>query len=57
MVLFLPFAAMLKVICEEFDQLKPIAMLISDDISGDNKKKPKTFKWIEKIKGRFKKKE
>jgi predicted PurR-regulated permease PerM len=27
MVLFLPFAAMLKVVCEEFDQLKPIAMI------------------------------
>ncbi len=30
MVLFLPFAAMLKVFCQEFDQLKPIAMLIND---------------------------
>lgn len=56
MVLFLPFAAMLKVICEEFDQLKPLAMLISDDISGENRKKPKTSKLIEKIKGRFNKK-
>ncbi len=53
MVLFLPFAAMLKVICEEFDQLKPIAMLISDDISGDKKHKQKTSKWIEKIKEWF----
>jgi predicted PurR-regulated permease PerM len=56
MVLFLPFAAMLKVICEEFDQLKPIAMLISNDISDDKKKEAKTSKWIEKIKGWFKKK-
>jgi len=56
MVLFLPFAAMLKVICEEFDQLKPIAMLISNDISGDNNEEPKTSKWIEKIKGWFKNK-
>jgi len=54
MVLFLPFAAMLKVICEEFDQLKPVAMLISNDISGDNKRETKTFKWIERIKGWFK---
>lgn len=53
MVLFLPFAAILKVICEEFDQLKPIAMLISDDISGDKKEKSKNFKWFEKIKGWF----
>ncbi|MFT6826874.1 MAG: hypothetical protein ACJAZV_000151 [Roseivirga sp.] len=28
MVLFLPFAAMLKVVCEEFDELKQIAMII-----------------------------
>jgi predicted PurR-regulated permease PerM len=56
MILFLPFAAMLKVICEEFDQLKPIAMLISSDISGDIKGEAKTFKWIEKIKAWFKKK-
>jgi predicted PurR-regulated permease PerM len=56
MVLFLPFAAMLKVICEEFDQLKPIAMLIGDDISGDNKKDAKISKRFEKIKGWFKKK-
>ncbi|WP_373524083.1 AI-2E family transporter [Aquiflexum sp.] len=53
MVLFLPFAAILKVICEEFDQLKPIAMLISDDISGDNKEGDKTSRWVEKIKGWF----
>ena len=30
MVLFLPFTAMLKVICEEYTELKPIAMLIGD---------------------------
>ena len=55
MVLFLPFAAMLKVICEEFDQLKPVAMLISSDISGDKKKDTKPSKWFEKIKDWFKK--
>jgi predicted PurR-regulated permease PerM len=54
MILFLPFAAMLKVVCEEFDQLKPIAMLISSDISGDIRKKSKTSEWTEKIKGWFK---
>jgi predicted PurR-regulated permease PerM len=53
MILFLPFAAILKVICEEFDQLKPIAMLISNDISGDEKKEAKTSKWAEKVKGWF----
>jgi predicted PurR-regulated permease PerM len=56
MVLFLPFAAILKVICEEFDQLKPIAMLISDDISNDKVKQQKTTEKIEKIKALFKKK-
>ena len=30
MILFLPFAAMLKVVCEEFDELKPIALLIGN---------------------------
>jgi len=30
MILFLPFTAMLRVICEEFDELKPIALLIGD---------------------------
>lgn len=30
MILFLPFAAMLKVICEEYEELKPIALLIGN---------------------------
>ena len=51
MVLFLPFAAILKVVCEEFDQLKPVAMLISSDISGDSEEESKTSEWYEKIKG------
>ena len=34
MILFLPFAAMLKVVCEEFDELKPIALIM-----GENNKK------------------
>jgi predicted PurR-regulated permease PerM len=28
MILFLPFAAMLRVVCDEFDELKPVALLI-----------------------------
>jgi predicted PurR-regulated permease PerM len=28
MILFLPFAAMLRVVCEEYEELKPIALLI-----------------------------
>lgn len=31
MILFLPFSAMLKVFCEEFEELKPIALLIGND--------------------------
>lgn len=54
MVLFLPFAAILKVVCQEFDELRPIAMLISDDIS--TTEGSKTSRWIDKIKGWFKKK-
>ena len=30
MVLFLPFTAMLKVICENYEQLKPLGMMISE---------------------------
>ncbi len=56
MILFLPFASILKVICEEFDELKPVAMIISNDVSGDSKDESKTSKWLEKIKGLFKKK-
>lgn len=54
MVLFLPFAAILKVICEEFEPLKPIAMLISSDISGDDDSATAS-KWVRKIKRWFKK--
>jgi predicted PurR-regulated permease PerM len=54
MILFLPFAAMLKVICDEFDQLKPIGMLIGNDISGQDKKSEESAqKWTQKVKGWF----
>lgn len=53
MILFLPFAAILKVVCEEFDQLKPVAMLISNDISNDRKSESPKGTWTEKIKGWF----
>lgn len=56
MILFLPFAAMLKVICEEFDQLKPVAMLISNDISGDEKEVFNAHKWLDRMKDWFKNK-
>ena len=57
MILFLPFAAMLRVVCEEFDELKPIALLIgTKNYEDDNGKKKsvgmfkKMFKWV---KGKF----
>lgn len=56
MILFLPFAAMLKVVCEEFEELKPIALIIGEQ----NKKERNGFeqslsRWGEKIKKRFSK--
>jgi predicted PurR-regulated permease PerM len=52
MILFLPFAAMLKVVCDEFDELKPIAHIIG---SHDTKKKGvvkiNAIKLLEKIPG------
>ena len=52
MVLFLPFAAMLKVFCQEFDQLKPVAMMINDY---DDNSSEEESKWVKKVKSWFKK--
>ncbi len=54
MILFLPFTAMLRVICEEYQELKPIAMLIND-FNGSNKKKGDDFlsKGFKNIKGKL----
>lgn len=52
MILFLPFAAMLKVFCAEFEELKPIALLIGNH---DYKEKDGGAKYIKrrftKVKG------
>lgn len=54
MILFLPFAAMLKVVCEEFEELKPIALII-----GEQNKRERVdselflIRWRKKIKGGF----
>ena len=51
MVLFLPFMAMLKVICEEYEPLKPIALLIGNQNEDENADKGKTIRTrFEKIK-------
>jgi len=52
MVLFLPFAAMLKVFCEEFEGLKPIAMLINNEEESSD---VNNLKIMEKVKGWFSK--
>lgn len=64
MILFLPFTAMLKVFCEEYDQLKPIAQLIGNhDYKESNngikfikKRFPKVKGWFSKYHVRIKKK-
>jgi predicted PurR-regulated permease PerM len=56
MILFLPFAAMLKVVCEEYEELKPIALLIGNQNYQENGSRNKFLnKWIDKIKDWFKK--
>lgn len=46
MILFLPFVAMLKVVCEEYEELKPVALLIG---SQNYKKKDDGKKVIRKL--------
>jgi predicted PurR-regulated permease PerM len=36
MILFLPFAAMLKVICRHYESLEPLAVLMDDERSGES---------------------
>jgi len=54
MILFLPFAAMLKIVCEEYEELKPVALLIGNqnyqEDDGGNKF---VNKWVDKIKEWF----
>lgn len=52
MVLFLPFAAMLKVVCEQYDDLKPVAMLIGNSNFQDNQESEKSL--IHRIKEKIK---
>jgi predicted PurR-regulated permease PerM len=51
MVLFLPFAAMLKVICEEYEPLQPLALLIGNaNFQDGSPNKKGIVKWLkEKI--------
>ncbi|MEK7718969.1 MAG: AI-2E family transporter [Bacteroidota bacterium] len=54
MILFLPFAAMLKVVCAEFEELKPIALIIGEQNKklGDGSELF-IVRWWKKIKARF----
>lgn len=50
MVLFLPFAAMLKVVCEQYEQLQPVALLIGNsNFQEEDKKKG----WFKKLKDKL----
>ncbi|MBN2807180.1 MAG: AI-2E family transporter, partial [Prolixibacteraceae bacterium] len=54
MILFLPFAAMLKVVCEEFEELQPIAQIIghhNDDKKNNDSKSLRKF--VEKLKKKY----
>jgi predicted PurR-regulated permease PerM len=51
MILFLPFAAMLKVICEEYDELKPIALFIGEQ---NQHEKPSSSKFFKRLANKIK---
>ncbi|HBZ25668.1 MAG TPA: AI-2E family transporter [Rikenellaceae bacterium] len=56
MILFLPFAAMLKTVCEQYIELKPFALLIGDNNYNTKDLNDKfTGEWFKKIKTLFSK--
>lgn len=56
MILFLPLAAMLKVVCEEYEELKPIALLIGEqNYNAKDDNNTSIDKWFKKIKTLFSK--
>ncbi len=56
MILFLPFTAMFKVLCEQYEELKPLALLIGQQNYIEKKEKNKSMRNLfEKIKSRLKK--
>jgi len=56
MILFLPFTAMLKVVCEEYEELKPVALLIGEQKSSTKNVRDKfNFKRIKRIRTWFSK--
>jgi predicted PurR-regulated permease PerM len=55
MILFLPFTAMLRVVCEEFEELKPVALILGEQNKKEGDGKGPVSVWFEKIKMRFSK--
>lgn len=53
MILFLPFAAMLRVVCEEFDELKPIALIMGEHNKKESDGHTSISAWWKKIKKWF----
>lgn len=54
MILFLPYIAMFKVFCEEYDELKPVALLINDHSDEDeNKKDGAMTRWFKNLKSKL----
>ncbi len=53
MILFLPFAAILRVVCEEFDVLKPISLMIGEQNRAE-RNSPELFlvRWWKRIKAK-----
>ncbi|MEX0883908.1 MAG: AI-2E family transporter [Cyclobacteriaceae bacterium] len=45
MILFLPFSAMFKVICEHYDQLKPLSLLIGESTYKEGEEKDSKSLW------------
>lgn len=56
MILFLPFVAMLRVICEEFEELKPVALIMGEQNKNEsNGHDSLSAQWWKRIKGKFSK--
>lgn len=53
MILFLPFAAMVRVVCQEFDELKPVALILGEYNKKESDGNGPISVWWKKIKRRF----
>jgi predicted PurR-regulated permease PerM len=53
MILFLPFTAMLRVVCEEFEELKPVALILGEQNKKEGDGDRPISVWWEKVKKRF----